>query len=107
MREYVGVVGGQRLEFVGSTGEAKLRDFGNVSGERLGEFRLRIEPGADSGAALRQRIQMIHPDTQPRDAALDLGGVAGELLTERQRCGVLGMGAADLDDVSERVFLFA
>ena len=72
-----------------------------------GEFRLRIEAGADRGAALRQRIEILHRDVQPRDAALDLRGVAGKFLAERQRRRVLGVGAADLDDVRERLFLFA
>ena len=35
----------------------------------------------------------------------DLRGIAGELLAERQRRGVLGVGAADLDDVGERLGL--
>ena len=38
----------------------------------------------------------------PLDALLDLEGVAAELLAQRQRRRVLGVGAADLDDVLER-----
>ena len=41
-----------------------------------------------------------------RDAALDLRGVAGEFLAERERRCVLGVGAADLDDPRERPGLF-
>ena len=38
----------------------------------------------------------------PLDALLDLEGVAAELLAQGQRRRVLGVGAADLDDVLER-----
>ncbi|MHC2439591.1 hypothetical protein ACVMB0_006966 [Bradyrhizobium sp. USDA 4451] len=64
-----------------------------------------LRPGADGGAALRQRKQLLHGDVQARDAALDLRGVAGEFLAERQRCRVLGMRASDLHDLGERLLL--
>ena len=80
---------------------------GDVPREQLGELRLRVEPGADRGAALRQRVEILHRHAQPRDAALDLRGIAGEFLAERQRRRILGMGAADLDDLGERLLLLA
>ena len=56
---------------------------------------------------MRQRIKIPDRHAQPRDAAFDLRGVAGKFLAERQRRRILGMGAADLDDMCERLFLLA
>ena len=70
-----------------------------------GETRMRVQPGADRGAALRQRIELLQRQPVADDAALDLRGVAGELLAERQRRGVLRMGAADLDDAARTPWL--
>ena len=107
MHEHIGVVGSQSLELVGGAAEGQFRDFGNVFCKQVSEFRLRIEPGADRCATLRQRVKISCRHSQPCDAALDLGCVAGKFLTERQRRRVLGMGPADLDDVRECLFLFA
>ena len=62
---------------------------------------MRVEPGADRGAALRQRIELLQRQPHADDAAPDLRGVAGEFLAERQRRRVLRVGAADLDDARE------
>src|SRR3984893_1200435 len=107
MGEDISVVGGQRLEFVGGAGEGRFGDFGDMPGKRPRETRLRIESGTDRSAALRQRIEVPDRHAQPRDAALDLRGVAGKFLAERQRRRILGVGAADLDDMGERRFFFA
>ena len=105
MRKDIGVVGGQCFELVDGAGEWKPGDGRDVPGEQPRKSRFRIEAGADGGAALRERIEIPQPGAQPRDAALDLRGIAGELLAERQRRCVLGVGAADLDDLRERLFL--
>ncbi len=107
MHHDIGIVRSQRLEFVGGAGERQLGDFGGMFCEQFGEARLGIEPGPDRGAALRQRIQILHRRAQPRDAALDLRGVTGEFLTERQRRRILRMGSTDLDDLGEGFFLLA
>ena len=75
--------------------------------EQSCKSRLRVEPGPDRGAALRQWKQLLHRGAQPRDATFDLRGVAGKFLAERQRCRILCVGAADLDDVCKRLFLLA
>jgi hypothetical protein len=91
---------GQRLELVGRGGEGQAGDRRDLFGDQLGEADRRVEPGADRGAALRQ---LIEPGSVELDALIrfDLRGVAGEFLAERQRRRVLGVGAADLDDVGE------
>ena len=63
---------------------------------------MRVEPGADGGAALRQ---LEHVRQRRLDMALrvrELRDVARELLAQRERRGVLQVGAADLHDVRER-----
>ncbi len=56
-------------------------------------------PGADRRAALRQRHHtMIDRRFDPPAAAIELMGIAGKFLPQRQRSRILQMGAADLDD---------
>ncbi|MGY2808105.1 hypothetical protein ACVIHF_004835 [Bradyrhizobium sp. USDA 4506] len=68
-------------------------------------FELRPVPTAVPPCASGKQI--FHRDAQPRDAALDLRGVAGEFLAERQRRRILGVGAPDLDDLGKRLLLVA
>src|SRR5207253_5743024 len=86
-------------------GEWQASDRGDAFCKRARELRRGVESGADSSAALRQWIKMAQAFTQSRDAVPDLGRVAGEFLTQRQRRGVLGMGAADFHDFRERTLL--
>ena len=94
---------GQRLELVGRGGEGQAGDRGDLGGDRLGEAHGRVEAGADRGAALRQLHTARQRLLDALDAVIDLLRVAGELLAQRQRRGVLHVGAADLDDVRERL----
>ena len=71
----------------------------------LGEAFFRVEPGAHGGTALRQRVDVVERLGHAPDALLDLEGVAAEFLAQRHRGGVLGVGAADLDDVLESLGL--
>ena len=68
-------------------------------------MRLGVQSGADRGAALRQRVELLQPEPGAGDAVLDLRDIAGEFLPKRQRRRVLGMGAADLDDAGELLAL--
>ena len=98
MGEDHGVVGGQRLELVGRRGEGQAGDLGDLLRHHVGEADRRVEAGADRRAALGQLHQHRQALLDARDAVLDLLGIAGELLAQGQRRGVLGVGAADLDD---------
>ena len=59
VREHVGVVRRQRLELVRRGDERQPGERGDLLRERLGELRLGVEAGADRGAALRQRIELL------------------------------------------------
>ncbi|MGB7980699.1 MAG: hypothetical protein WCF36_07885, partial [Candidatus Nanopelagicales bacterium] len=104
VNQHIGVVGGERFELVRRGGEGKLGKLGDLPCELFAEFRLRVEAGADSGPALRQREQFLHRGAQPRDSESDLRGIAGEFLSQRQRGRVLRMGPPDLDDLGECLF---
>jgi hypothetical protein len=73
----------------------------NALREHLREFRLGIEPGADRGAALRERIKFGQDCLQPRNAGFHLRGVTRKLLAERERRRILRMRAPDLHDLRE------
>ena len=78
---------------------------GDLGGETFRELRVGVEPGADRRAALREGENVGQRHLDPPDAELDLGRVPGKLLAERHRGRVLEVGAADLDDVGERLRL--
>ena len=67
----------------------------------LGELGVRVQAGADRGAADRELVEALDRDLDALDVGVELGDVAGELLAERERHRVLQVGAADLDDVRE------
>ena len=73
---------------------------GDAVRHQFGEADGRIEAGADGGAALRQLHQHGHGLLDARDAIGHLLGIAGKLLAQCQRRGILRVGAADLDDVA-------
>lgn len=64
-----------------------------------------VDAGSDSGTSLSQQSEVWQGVLNASDIALELGYVAGELLAEGERSGVLQMGSADLDDVVELVYL--
>ena len=105
MREHKGIVRGQRLELVLRGSKGQRGQFLDLLGETLGEFRMRIEPCADRGAALRQGVEPRKGCLDPADASFDLHRIAGEFLAQGHGRGVLKVGAADFDDVLERLGL--
>ena len=105
MSEGVGAVRGQRLELVARRHKRQPGDGRNLVREQRGKSRMRVETGAHRGAALRQRIELLERQPVADDAAVDLRGVAGEFLSQRQRRRVLGVGAPNLDDPRELLAL--
>ena len=105
MREHIGVVARQCLEFVRRGDEGQLGHLGDLGSEQLGKLRMGVQPGADRGAALGELIEPVQRLLDPLHAVRNLRRVAAELLAEGQRCRVLQMGAADLENVLERLCL--
>ena len=62
---------------------------------------MRVQPGADRGAAQRDLAQPLERRLDPRMALAHLGRVAAELLAERDRHGVHQVRAPGLDHVGE------
>ena len=78
--------------------------FASCADDPLAESRVRVEPGADGGAADRELVERRQGRADaPRHGRA--GDPARDLLPERQRRRVLQVRAADLDDVGERARL--
>ena len=60
-----------------------------------------VDPCAHGGAALGQFVQGRQGALQPVDVVFDLGDIARKFLPQRQRGGILQVGAADFDDIGE------
>ena len=93
------VMRGQRLELVRCGAEIEAGDLGDLVGDHRVEALGRGEAGADRRAALCQLHKPGQRALKALNAVGELLGVAGEFLAERDRCGVLSVRAADLDDV--------
>ena len=96
------VAGGLRLEGVGRA----PRSSRPVSRRELvaharGELGVRVQAGADRGAAERDLADAAERCLDPRDPLAHLRRVAAELLAEGDRHGVHQVRAAGLDDVVE------
>ena len=96
-----GIVCGQRLELVARRYKRVARLLRQFPGDPLPELGMRIQTGADGGAAQRQFGQMRKRGHNVRDAVLELGYVAREFLAQGQGRRVLQVGTANLDDVIE------
>ena len=99
MAEHHGVMGGQRLELVGRGGKAHAGNGRDLFRHHLVESDGGIQTGADGGAALCQLHQLGHGLADTLDAVADLLRIAGKFLAQCDGRRILGMGAADLDDV--------
>ena len=101
MAEDHGIVGSQRLKLVGCGDEGDTGDLGDLFGDLFGKADRGVKAGSDRGAALGKFAEAWQGHFDALDRRGDLGGVTGEFLAKRQRCRILGVRAADLDDVIE------
>ena len=101
MQMDLGVGCRHRLELVRRRDERQSGMGGDFSGHPGAKFRMRIESRADRRAALRQLEHVRQRRLDVLSRMSELCGVAGELLTQRQRRRILQMRAADLDDAGE------
>src|SRR5207253_6483754 len=81
--------------------EGKPGEFGDFARGAFGEFGMRVEAGADGGAADGEIVEAVESDGNAAAIAVKHIDVGGKFLTERERRGVLQMRAADFDDVRE------
>ena len=72
---------GQRLELVGCGDERQAGNRRHICRNLLTPALWRVQSGADSGAALRQRIDVQQRVLDPLDALFDLKGITAEFLT--------------------------
>jgi len=78
--------------------EGEPREFGDFAGGALGEFGMGVEAGADSGAANGEIVETIESHGDAAAVAVEQIHVARKFLAERERRGILQMGAADFYD---------
>src|SRR5580693_3962724 len=67
----------------------------------LGEFWMGVEARADGGAADSEVVEAVESHVDAAAVAVEEIDVAGKLLADGQRRGVLQMGAADFYDVGK------
>jgi len=91
----------ERLEFVRSRLEREAGEIRHLLGKLFRKADFGVQAGADGGTALGQEIQALACFLEPLKTQIKLRGIAGKFLAERQWRRVLGVGAADLDDVLE------
>ncbi len=94
-------MGGQRLELVGGADKRQACQVGDFPRDPLGEFGMSVQAGPHGGSAERQLVQPGQAFCDTPAAALDLCGIPGELLAQRQRDRVHQVGPPDLDDGRE------
>ena len=105
-REDVGVLRALRFEMVLGLAKLRCRSVARSSSATIApNSGMRVEPGADRGAADRQLAQTGQRRLDAVDGVLDLAGVAAELLAEADRHRVHEVRASDLDHVVELVGL--
>lgn len=100
-----GVVGGQNLELVGGSLELSAGHLGDLGGNGLVEALEGVQTSTDGGTTLGKEAQVGDASLNTLDVAVQLGDVAGELLAEGKRGGILQVGTANLDQVLELVNL--
>src|SRR5205823_13131079 len=88
-------------ERIGGSADRQTRVGGEARAHAFGELRVRVQPGADGGAAERDLPEPPQRALDPRLAFARLRRVAAELLAERDRDGVHPVRPARLDDVVE------
>ena len=95
------VAGALRLERVGRGRDGQAGVLGQQRTHALGELAVRVEAGAGGRAAEGQLPQPDGGVGDPVAPLADLGGVARELLAQRDRHGVHQVRAAGLHQVGE------
>src|SRR5258708_7331491 len=81
--------------------EGKAGELGDFAGGALSKFGMRVEAGADGGAADGEIVETVEGHGDAAAVAVEHVDVAGKFLAEGERRGVLQMGAADFYDVGE------
>ena len=93
------VVGSQNLELVGGSLELGTGQLGDLSGDTLVESLESIQTSADSSTTLGKVAEVRDAGLDALNVAVELGNVAGELLTKSERGSILQVGTTDLDDL--------
>jgi hypothetical protein len=99
-------VTGERGELVRGTGERQTGELRDPLRALPGVPGMCVEPGPDRRAAERHFVHGGQCRVDRADREIELTHPPGDLLSERERRGVLQVRPTDLDDVGE-LFCFA
>src|SRR6266849_8127799 len=81
--------------------KGKAGEFGDFARGFFSEFGMGVEAGADGSAANGEIVETVESHGNAAAFAVKHIDVAGKFLAERERRGVLQVGATDFDDVDE------
>ena len=91
----------ESLELVGSSAEVISSLSFEVFSDLLSKANVRVKASADSSSTLRNLVDILKALGDASLAIAKLVHISRELLTEGQRCGILGVGATNLHNVVE------
>ena len=100
-----GVVGSQNLELVGSSLELGAGHLGHLRSDGLVEALEGVQASSDSSTTLGKVTEVRDACLDTLNVTVELGDVAGKLLTKSQGSGVLQVRTTDLDDLFEGIHL--
>lgn len=94
-----GVVGSESLELVGRGLELGAGHLGDFLGNGFSKALEGVDSRADGGTTLSEQTQVGDGSLDTLDTKVELGDVAGELLSESQGGSILQVGSANLDNL--------
>lgn len=101
------IMSSQGLKLVRGSLEIDAGELRDLVGDSNIKAGFGIQSRTNSGTTLGKKLQAGEGSLDTLNTVGKLGGIAGELLTESQRGGVLQVCSANLDDVAESLhFLF-
>src|SRR5262245_24430071 len=81
--------------------ERESAEFADFLGGPFGKFGMRVEAGADSGAANGEVVEAVAGLRDASEVAVEHTDPAGKFLLDGEGCRVLQMRAAYFDDLAE------
>lgn len=101
------VVGSKCFKFVRGGFELESSFFGDLFSDGFCESEVSVESSSDSCTSLGELADLRKLALNSLDSVSNLLCVASEFLAESKRCGILGVGPSNLDDILElNRFLF-
>ena len=101
MEFYKSVVGSKCFEFVWGCFEFVSSFFGDLFSDSFSESKVGVKSSSNSCTSLSELADLGELTLNSLDSVSDLLCVTSEFLAESERCGILGVGSSDFDDILE------